>query len=140
MSRVANGARPPVRRYSVRMYGVFGHRFGLKNSRIGGCDSSVKYCASSAAVLRHAKYVYDCVNPALARRYMTLGRVNASARKITSGYLRLTSAMSHSENAKGLVCGVTMRKTVTPCSIQYTTTDSSSSHSSRQLADSKSNG
>src|SRR5258708_4159321 len=117
-----NGAveagRPPVCRYSVRMSGVLGHRLARKYSLTGGSDSSVKYCASSDGVLRHAKYVYDCVNPTLASRNMTLGRVNASERRITSGWPRLTSAISHSQKANGFVCGLSMRSTVTPCSTQ----------------------
>jgi hypothetical protein len=44
---------------------------------------------------------------------MTLGRVNASARKTTSGCRRRTSAMSHSQNANGFVCGLSTRKIVT---------------------------
>src|SRR5579859_5155579 len=122
------------------MSGVLGHRFGRKKSATGGRVSSVKYCAISQAVLRQAKYVYDWLNPSLASRYMTLGRVNASDRKMTSGELRLTSAMSHSQKAKGLVCGLSTRKMRTPCSIQNCTTDKSSCHSSRQLSVSKSNG
>src|ERR1700692_1300941 len=83
--RAANAGLPPVCRYSVRMSGVFGHRLGLKKSHTGDLVSSVKYCVMSHAVWRHAKYVYDCVNPHFANRYMTLGRVKASARKMTSG-------------------------------------------------------
>src|ERR1700694_1449059 len=114
MSRAANAGRPPVCRYSVRMSGVFGQRLGRKNSRMGGCESSVKYCASSAAELRHAKYVYDCVNPSLASRNMTFGRVKASARKIASGCWRLTSPMSHSQNGNGLGWGVSPGGHLTP--------------------------
>ena len=39
--------------------------------------------------LRHVKYVYDWLKPSFASRYMTFGRVNASARKSTSGSRRL---------------------------------------------------
>ena len=39
-------------------------------------------------------------------------RVNASARKITSGCVARTSAISHSQNGSGLVCGLSTRKTV----------------------------
>ncbi len=45
----------------------------------------MKYDSSSAFVFRHVKYVYDWVNPILARYCMIFGRVNASERKITSG-------------------------------------------------------
>ena len=36
-------------------------------------SARVKYSISSCLVLRQAKYVYDCVNPSFARRYITLG-------------------------------------------------------------------
>ena len=35
------------------------------------------------------KYVYDIVKPSFASAFMRLGRVNASAKKITSGVLAL---------------------------------------------------
>src|SRR5256886_17530283 len=93
------------------MSGVLGHRFGRKKSRMGGWESSVKYWYSSYAVLRHAKYVYDWLNPTLASRYMTFGRVKASDSRMTSGYARGSSAISNSQNARGLGCGVSTRKT-----------------------------
>src|SRR5258708_13951984 len=127
-NRAAKAGRPPVCRYSVRMSGVLGHRLARKYSLTGGSDSSVKYCASSAGVLRHAKYVYDCVNPTLASRNMTLGRVNASARRITSGWPRLTSAISHSQTANVFERGLSIRITVMPSSTQYTTIDCSHTH------------
>ena len=46
------------------------------------------------------------------------GRVNASARKITSGCSVRTSRISHSQNAAGFVCGLSTRNTVTPRSTQ----------------------
>ena len=84
------------------MSGVLAQRFGRKKSRIGGWASSVKYWYSSYAVLRHAKYVYDWLNPALASQYMIFGLVNASARKITSGSVLAMSASSRSQNFSGL--------------------------------------
>ncbi len=42
------------------------------------------------------------------------GRVNASARKTTSGCFLLTLAISHSQNHTGLVCGLSTRKILTP--------------------------
>ena len=42
-----------------------------------------------------------------------------------------TSAIIHSQNANGFVCGLSTRKTVTPRSIQNSTTSRSSSQSSR---------
>src|SRR5260370_38620739 len=122
------------------MAAVFGHRWGRRNSRIGVERSSLKYWPSSDLVLRHAMYVYDWLTPAFARLCISLGRVNASDRKITSACSRLTSLMSHSQNGNGLVCGLSTRKIRTPCSIQKTTIESSSAHSSGQASQSKANG
>ena len=66
---------------------------------------------SSSLVLRQVKYVYDWWKPTLARVCIMAGLVNASARKITSGWSRLTSAISHSQNCTGLVCGLSTRNT-----------------------------
>ena len=41
---------------------------------------------------------------------MIFGRVKASARKMTSGCARRRSAMTHSQNANGFVCGLSTRK------------------------------
>jgi hypothetical protein len=90
--------------------------------------------------LRHAKYVYDCVKPSLASRYITLGRVNASERKIRSGCSLRSSPISHSQNANGFVCGLSTRKMRTPCSIQKSKTPFSSCQSSRHDGVSKLNG
>ena len=54
------------------------------------------------------------------------GRVNASDRKITSGSVRRISLSSHSQNATGLVCGLSTRKIRTPWLIQCLTTRSTS--------------
>src|SRR5260370_33685115 len=103
------------------MAAVFGHRWGRRNSRIGVERSSLKYWLSSDLVLRHAKYVYDWLKPTFARLCISLGRVNASDRKITSACSRLTSLMSHSQNGHGLVCGLPARKIRTPRASQKTT-------------------
>ena len=60
---------------------------------------------------------------------MTAGRVNASARKMTSGYRSLIPVISHSQNAMGLVWGLSTRNTRTPCEIQKSMTSRSASHS-----------
>ena len=48
--------------------------------------------------------------------------------------------MQCSQNRSDFVCGLSTRKTVTPCSIQKAKTLTSSSHNERQAFDSKSNG
>src|SRR6266496_3355547 len=111
---MTNAGRPPYCRDSVRMSGVFGQAFGRKKSLTGGVVISSKYSRNSYLVLRHAKYVYDWLNPALASQYMIFGRVNASARKITSGCSLLISRSAHCQNGKGLVCGLSTRKIRTP--------------------------
>ena len=49
---------------------------------------------------------------------MILGRVNASDRRITSGCSSWMDEISHSQNAIGLVCGLSTRNTATPWAIQ----------------------
>ncbi len=73
-------------------------------------------------MLRHVKYVYDWWKPTLASVCIIAGRVNASARKITSGCAAVTSAITHSQNSSGLVCGLSTRNAVTPWSIQTCST------------------
>ena len=67
------------------------------------------------------------MKPALPSARMTLGRVKASERKITSGSRSCTSRMSHAQKSSGLVWGLSTRKVRTPCSIQKRTTPSSAS-------------
>src|ERR1700680_4915487 len=110
------------------MSGVFGQRLGRKKSLTALWVTSVKYCLSSHDVLRQVKYVYDWPKPAFASRYITLGRVNASARKTTSGLSFLASLMSHSQKTNGLVCGLSTLKMVTPWSIQEGTIGRALSH------------
>ncbi|MCO4700680.1 hypothetical protein LRR80_06796 [Streptomyces sp. RO-S4] len=68
------------------------------------------------------KYVYDCWKPIWARVCIIAGRVKASARKMTSGSVRLISPMTRSQNTTGLVCGLSTRKIRTPASIQCRST------------------
>ncbi len=70
--------------------------------------------------------MYDWWNPILPRVCIIAGRVNASARNSTSGWAAFTSAISHSQNSTGLVCGLSTRNTVTPWEIQCSTTRSTS--------------
>ncbi len=79
---------------------------------------------SSCLLLRQVKYVYDCWKPIWARVCIIAGRVNASARKITSGSVRPTSAITFCQNTTGLVCGLSTRKIRTPWSIQCRSTRS----------------
>ena len=61
------------------------------------------------------------MKPSLASRFITFGRVKASARKIASGYSACTSAIIHSQNGNGLVCGLSTRKMRTSCFAQNRT-------------------
>src|SRR5215216_390424 len=122
------------------MSGVFGQAFGRKKSLIGGLVTSLKYSSISCFPLRHAKYVYDCEKPAFASQYMILGRVNASARKIASGASRFSSEITHCQNGRGFVCGLSTRKMRTPRPAQKRNTSRSSCHSSFHASVSKWNG
>src|SRR5258708_40311301 len=115
---MTNAGRPPYWRYSERISGVFGQAFGRKKSLTGGFVICPKYSVSSYFVLRHAKYVYDCEKPAFASQHRIFGLVNASARKITSGWCFLTVRMTQCQNGSGFVCGLSTRKTRMPLSIQ----------------------
>ena len=57
-----------------------------------------------------------------------------------SGWRLCTSAMSQRQKSNGFVCGLSTRNTLTPWSIQNTTTSRSSCHSSRHSALPKSSG
>src|SRR5436189_4056271 len=122
------------------MSGVFGHRLGRKNSRTSVFVSSVRYSVSSFALLRHVKYVYESLNPSFASQYMTLGRVNASDKRMRSRCFFLRSRIIHSQNANGLVWGLSTLKMCTPCSIQNSTMLLSSVQRLRHAGVSKSNG
>ena len=119
---------------------MLGQKFGRKNSTTSVRVSSVMYASRSRGPFRHAKYVYDCVNPSFASRYIRFGRVNASARKITSGCDAWISPITHSQNRIDFVCGLSTRKTRTPRSIQNSNTRRSSAHSPSQSSHSKSSG
>ena len=93
--------------------------------------------SSSHFVFFQVKYVYDCANPIFPSACIIAGRVNASERKITSGSRARTSAISHSQNGTGFVCGLSTRKTRTPCSTQWRTTSSSACQSPFQSSLSK---
>jgi len=75
------------------------------------------------------KYVYDWLKPTLARRYIGLGRVNASERNNASGYFARTRAIIHSQNGNGLVCGLSTRNVRMPSLAQNSTTSQSACHS-----------
>ena len=60
---------------------------------------------------------------------MIFGRVKASARNTASGWRPRMSPIIHSQNGKGLVCGLSTRNSLTPCSHQNRTTSRSASQS-----------
>src|SRR5713101_9887781 len=128
-ARILNAGGPPRWRISGRMSGVLQKRLPRKYSAMSDRVSSSKYSVSSSLKLRQVKYVYDWLKPALARAFIILGRVNASERKITSGWPSWTSRISHSQNSSGLVCGLSTRKMRTPSSTQNSTTRQISSQS-----------
>src|SRR4051812_28038003 len=98
--------RPEVCRKYGLISGVLTKKCGRKNSLTFVVVNSVRYSVSSCLLFRHVKYVYDCEKPSFASRYIIFGRVNASDRKMTSGYRARTSANIHSQNGSGLVCGL----------------------------------
>ncbi|MCP9944517.1 hypothetical protein LUX12_06550 [Streptomyces somaliensis] len=100
---------------------MFTNRFGRMQAAVSP-DSSVRYSVSSRLVLRQVKYVYDCWKPIAPSVRIIAGRVNASARKITSGSVRFTAAMTFCQNTTGFVCGLSTRKIRTPCAIQCRST------------------
>src|SRR5688572_30234814 len=116
---------------------VLGKRLPRMYWLTSGPVSSLKYCSISHRSVRQVKYVYDCAKPALASAFITLGRVNASERKITSGSVSCTVAISHSQNPIGFVCGLSTRNVFTPCETQNWTTRNSSCHRDCQSSDSK---
>src|SRR5918992_5761144 len=135
--RVWNAGGPPCTRYSLRMSGVLAKKFGRQYSCIPEWASSSMYSVSSWRPFFQVKYVYDWLKPALASARSLTRRVNASDRKITSGYSARTSSISHSQNGSGLVCGLSTRKTRTPRSTQVISTSLSASHNPRQSSESQ---
>src|SRR5437868_10071496 len=127
--RKRNAGRPPCWRCSGRMSGVFGQRLTSMKSAVGGWVSSLKYSSISCLKFRQVKYEYDWSNPTFASAFIIFGRVNASARKMASGWRAFTSPMTHSQNGIGLVWGLSTRKMRTPCSIQWKKTERSSAQS-----------
>src|SRR5437868_10813111 len=122
------------------MSGVFGHALGRKKSLTGGFVISLKYSSISNAVLRHAKYVYDCEKPPFASQYTIFGLVNASARKIASGNSLLSARMHQCQNGSAFVCGLSTRKMRTPLPAQKRKMSHSSPHHSCHASLSKWNG
>jgi len=72
------------------------------------------------------------LKPTFASWRIIAARVKASARKMICGYSARSSAMSHSQNASGLVCGLSTRKISTPWLAQKRTVSRSASHRARQ--------
>ena len=76
--------------------------------------------SSSAFVFFHVKYVYDCEKPAFASVVIIAGRVNASESRTTLGLDLPHLARSATPRTRtGFVCGLSTRKTRTPCATQY---------------------
>ena len=117
------------------MSGVFGHRFGRKNSRTRASVSSVKYFVSSHFVSRHAKYVYDCVKPSFRQPVHHLRPRERLRQKDHVRMLAANFARSPTPRTRnGFVCGLSTRKIRTPSSIQNRKTLFSSSHSDCQAS------
>src|SRR3954453_21269651 len=94
------------------MSGVFGHMFARY---VADHDLSCSTnSTSSAFVFFHVKYVYDWEEPTLASVVIGAGRGKDFAKKIASGYSAGTSAISHSQNGAGFVCGLSTRKARMP--------------------------
>src|SRR5690606_39998423 len=103
---------------------------GIRDFHVTGVQTcALPIFGFSQAEFRQAKYVYDWVKPSLANRYMTLGRVKASDRKMRSGSCRLSSVITHSQNGNDLVWGLSTRKIFTPSAIQNSKTPFSACHS-----------
>jgi hypothetical protein len=68
------------------------------------------------------------VNPSWASVCIRFGRVKASERKTVSGCSRCTSPITHSQKAKGLVCGLSTRNVRTPWPIQNRKMSRQASH------------
>ena len=77
------------------------------------------------------------MKPIFASWRIIARRVKASERKITSRSTLWTSAISHSQNGSGFVCGLSTRNTFTPVPTHIRTTLRSSSQSARQSGESQ---
>src|SRR5215210_7407796 len=84
-ARTAKPATPPCCRYGGRMSCVVGQKLGRRKEP-SSPDTSARYWVISFLVLRQVKYVYDWWKPILASVCIIAGRVNASDRKMTSGW------------------------------------------------------
>src|SRR3954452_16045071 len=114
------------------MSGVLMKKLGRKYSRSGPWASSPTYSESSHREFFQVKYVYDWVKSILARWRMTARRVKASARNTTERSTSWTSLISHSQNGRGLGCGLWTGGHLMPASTQVSTTSRHACHSSRQ--------
>ncbi len=84
--------------------------------------------------------MYDWVNPTRDSSCISSGWANASARKISPGSSRFSSAMAHSQNAIGLVCGLSTRNVRMPRRRQMRIVSASASHSDDHAGVSKARG
>ena len=116
---MAKIARPPYCKDACKISGVFTNRFGRHTSLIAAISSANR--VSSYFEVFHVKYVYDWENPTFANPYSRAGRVNASAKKIISGFVSCTLEINHCQKFAGFVCGLSTRNVVTPISTQNIT-------------------
>ena len=126
---------------SGRMSGVFGQKFGRKYSRDRRLRELGEILAQLLLGLAPGEVGVRLGEAAAwPGAYMTLGRVNASARKITSGCSRLISAMHHSQKANAWCAGCRRGRSARPAPIQKRTRRAAPATAPRQSSLSKSNG
>ncbi len=104
------------------MSGVLTKKFGRKYSLLAGVGELAHVLGQLVARVLPGEVGVGLAEAELGEVRITAARVNASARKTTSRSRAWTSSISHSQNANGLVCGLSTRKTRTPRSTQYSTT------------------
>ena len=85
---------------------------------MGGLDQVARVLLQLALAVAPGEVGIGLVEADLASSCIIAGRVNASARKITSGFFFFTAEISQCQKLSGLVCGLSTRKIVTPAAIQ----------------------
>ena len=124
-----NAGRPPFWSYSVRMSGVFGQTLGRKKSATGVVRQLGEVLGQLPLAVAPGEVRVRLREPELRQVVHDLrARESLRQQEDRSGRRRMTSAISHSQNGNGFVCGLSTRKIRTPCSIQNRKTLFSSSH------------